>query len=387
MIKSFSLIPRVRVNYTLGDIFKSIICNNKSIEKRKKCIEKFASIYDGYNITLVPSSRDAIYELLIRLPQKKVIIPAYTCMVVNEAVLLSGKEIVFSKTSIDSFNSSYLECIDSDSIVLATHQYGLPCNIEEIAWQCKKVNAVLIEDCATSLGTTVNGKITGTFGDFALVSLNASKTLTVPPFGGILIGKDANILEDIENNSEWKEQNLSFKIKALIRALAFIITKNPFIYRVFHWLTIDRKNKLQRTEHESPAESKTDYYKYCFEEWQCSILLRQLNDLDKIIEKRKYIYAYYDKYIDNPLVKKPIFNDNAVCTRYAILVEDRKSFYRKCIDKGVDMDFSHCSIGCPQNEIYREEHEMARKVLNLPFYYELSYEEMKKIVNVINSIR
>jgi len=382
-----SLIPRVKVNYTLTDTFKAIGYNRNGTNNRKQCIEKIKSIYKGYDAKLVPSSRDAIYELLIRLPQKKVLIPAYTCTVVNEAVLLSGKEIVFSKTRKEDFNSSYIECIDNDCIVLATHQYGLPCNIEEIAIKCKEVGAVLIEDCATSLGTMVNNQLTGTFGDFAVISLNASKTLTVPPFGGILIGKNANILKDIEEHSDWKKQNLTFKLKAIIRALAFIATKNPLLYKIFHWLTIDRKGKLQRTEHETPAEQKTDYYKYRFEEWQASILLKQLENLDKIIKRRKYIYAYYDKYINNPLVKKPPINNNAVCTRYAILVNDRKSFYKQCVAKGIDMDFSHCNIGCPPNEIYKTEHEMAKKVLNLPFYYELSDKEMEKVVEVVNSIR
>lgn len=384
---SKTLIPRVKVNYTLCDIFRALTCKGRSFKKRNMCIEELCKIFPNHYIKLVPSSRDAIYELLIRLPQKKVVIPAYTCMVVNEAVLLSGKEIVFSKTRKEDFNSSYIECIDGDSIVLATHQYGLPCDIEKIAAKCKETGAVLIEDCATSLGTTVNGKMTGTFGDFAFISLNASKTLTVPPFGGILIGKDNKVLNDIEENSGWENPNFVFRIKALVRALAYVITKNSFIYKIFHWLTIDRKGKLQRTEHEKPAEQKTDYYKFRFEEWQASILLKQLRNLNKIIEKRKYIYAFYDKNINNPLVEKPICNDNAVCTRYAILVNDRKSFYRQCIAKGIDMDFSHCSIGCPKNDLYAEEHEMENKVLNLPFYYELSDKEMKKVVEVINSIR
>lgn len=379
------LIPRVKVNYTLSDIFCSVICNNNRTDKRRQCIKILSSIFCGYDIKLVPSSRDAIYELLIRLPQKKVVIPAYTCMVVNEAILLAGKQIVFSKTSANSFNSSYIECIDSDCIVLATHQYGLPCNIEEVAAKCKETGAVLIEDCATSLGTIVNEKYTGTFGDYAIISLNASKTLTVPPFGGILIGKDSKMLNDIEENSGWKSQNLTFKLKSLIRAFAFVITKNLVIYRLFHWLTIDRKGKLQRTEHESPAEQKTEYYKYRFEEWQASILLKQLKCLDKIIEKRKYIYSYYDKHINNPLIKKPIHNTNAVCTRYAVLVNDRRSIYKQCLEKGVDMDFSHCSIGAPSD--YKEEHDIANRILNLPFYYELSDKEMNRVVNIINSIR
>lgn len=381
---SLTLIPRVRVNYTVGDLLKACVAKDGG-DKRKTCIELLSSLYNNEGVVLVPSSRDAIYELLIRLPQKKVVIPSYTCMVVNEAVLLSGKEIVFAKSDLDAFNSSYLEYIDGDSIVLATHQYGLPCNIKEIAEECRRVGAVLIEDCATSLGTMVDGQMTGTFGDYAVVSLNQSKTLTVPPFGGVFIGKNADMLNDIERTSEWHDGGLGFKFKGLLKGLAFVVSKNSYAYKIMHWLTIDRKGKLQRTEHEKPSKKKTDFYKVRFSEWQAAILLVQLKKLDKIIQKRKDVYAYYDAHIDNPLLTKPVHYKNAVCTRYTVLTDYRKSFYKKCVEQGVDMDFSHCSIGCPED--FSEEHAIADRILNLPFYYDMSDKEIERIVNVVNNIR
>ena len=383
---NLSLIPRVRVNYTLSDLVKSLFVNEKSAIRRKKCIEILSSFYGGENVIFTPSSRDAIYELLVRLPQKKVVIPSYTCMVVNEAVMLSGKEVVYAKSDLDTFNSSYLEYIDKDCIVIATHQYGLPCNVKEVAERCREVEAVLIEDCATSMGTTFDGQMTGTFGDYAVISLNQSKTLTVNPIGGgILISKNQEMLKEIEHTAEWCDAGLAFRIKGLVRGLAFVLSKNVFVYKFLHWFTIDRKGKLQRTEHERPSETKTDYYKFRFAEWQASILLRQLNSLDDIFRKRKEIYAYYDKHINNPLLTKPVHNENAVCTRYAVLCEDRNAFYRKCVAQGVDMDFSHCTIGCPES--YEFEHCLADRVLNIPFYFDMSEKEIKKIVDVVNKIR
>lgn len=381
---SLALIPRVRVNYTLLDIVKA--CFVGSVGYRiQKCVEIISKFYGNERVLLVPSSRDAIYELLIRLPQKKVVIPSYTCMVVNEAVMLSGKEIVYAKSDLDRFNSSYLDCIDCDCIVLATHQYGLPCNIKEVVAKCKEVGAVLIEDCATSMGTTVDGQMTGTFGDYAVVSLNQSKTLNVPPFGGILIGKNNEMLKEIELSAEWQDGGMGFKVKGLIKGLAFVISKNSYAYKLIHWLTIDHKGKLQRTEHENPSAEKTAFYKVRFAEWQASILLSQLQKLDKILQKRKDVYAYYDANVNNPLLIKPIYKANAVCTRYAVQADDRKLFYKKCIAEGVDMDFSHCTIGCPK--AFVSEHKMAEKILNIPFYYDMSEKEMQKIVNVVNNIR
>lgn len=379
------LIPRVSVNYNFKDLITALFVSERKCKYKEKCKEMLSLLFGNEVILLVPSARDAIYELLIRLPQKKVVIPAYTCIAVNEAVLLAGKEFTYSKTGKDSYNSDYLECIEPDTIVLATHQYGLPCRIEEIAMKCRKTGAVLIEDCATSMGTMVNEKMTGTFGDYAVVSFNASKLLNVPPFGGALIGKNAEMLKRIEAEAEWKCSNIRFKLKGLIRGLAFVLTKNTYLYKLFHFLTIQSKGKFQKTEHEKPAERKTALYSYKFTEWQASILLKQLKCLNQIFKKRRELYRYYDEHISNPLVKKPIVDEDAICCRYAVLVEKRNDFYHECVKKGIDMDFSHCSLGCPDS--YEEEHKMAQQILNIPFNTNLTEREIKNIVNVVNGIK
>ena len=380
---SLSLIPRVRVNYSFFDLFRALFVTEKGQNLREAC-ESILRSFFGEAVCLVPSARDAIYELLIRLPQKKVIIPAYTCIAVNEAVLLAGKEIIYGRTDRESFNSDYLEFIEPGTIVLATHQYGLPCKIEEIAVKCKEMGAILIEDCATSMGTIVNGKKTGTFGDYAVVSFNASKLLNVPPFGGVLVGENAEMLNRIKKEAEWRKPSLMFKIKGLIRGTAFVVTKNAVVYKFFHYLTIQSKGKIQKTEHEKPSERKTALYSYRFSEWQASILLKQLKKLNLIFEKRKELYQIYNEQIINPLVKKPVYVKDAVCCRYAILMENRNEFYQECVKQGVDMDFSHCSLGCPKS--FEDEHRMASQILNIPFNTNLTMREVRKVIKVVNSI-
>ncbi len=382
---SFALIPRVSVNYSIKDLFFSLFVFEKKDKERTECCKMLSDFFDGEQMLLVPSARDAIYELLIRLPQKKVVIPAYTCIAVNEAVLLAGKEIVYSRTDRETFNSDYLECIESDTIVLATHQYGLPCKIEDIVLKCKNTGAVLIEDCATSMGTIVEGKKTGTFGDYAVVSFNASKLLNVPPFGGVLIGKNEEMLDRIEKEAEWRKSSVSFKVKGLVRGMAFVLTRNAVFYRVFHYLTIQSKGKIQKTEHEKPSDHKTALYSYRFAEWQAYILSKQLKKINQIFEKRKELYQIYNEQIINPLIKKPVYMKDTVCCRYAVLVEKRNEFYQECVKQGVDMDFSHCSLGC--SDSYEEEHKMARQILNIPFNTSLTEKEVQKIISVVNSIK
>lgn len=385
MWKRFALLPRVRVNYTMMDLIRACLVSEKKSERRAQCEQFFSDFYGGEYVCLTPSARDAIYEVLVRLPQKKVLVPAYTCIAVVEAVKLANKEIIFCETDSITYNANYVDKITTGCIVLATHQYGLPCDIEAIASKCKEVGAVLIEDCATSMGTTVSGKQTGTFGDFAVVSFNASKLLNVPPSGGILVSKNKEMIERIMKEADWKPSNFTFKLRSLVRGFAFVITKNKFTYRLFHYLTIESKGKLQKTEHEKPAERKTDLYSYAFTEWQASILYKQLMKLDEIFDCRKRLYLRYDKGVVNKRVQKPSLDKNAVCCRYAIQTENRNKFYRHCIANGVDMDFSHCSLGCP--DYFKKEHEIADRILNLPFYINLSDKDVKKVIYVVNSIK
>lgn len=384
-MNSFRLIPRLRVNYSFSDLFQALFVSEKRKVYRDKCELVLSNYYDNEEVCLTPSARDAIYEVLIRLPQETVVVPAYTCIAVVEAVLLAGKKIVYTENEAVGFNSGYLDSIVPNSIVLATHQYGLPCNIEQIASKCKEVGAVLFEDCATSMGTIVNGKKTGTFGDYAVVSFNASKLMNVPPYGGVLISKDKHMIKTIRETAEWQGGRAKFKLKGLVRGLAFVVTKNKLAYKCFHYLTMESKGKHQRSEHESPSATKTDLYKYKFSEWQASILLRQLLKLGKIFEKRQVLYSYYDAQINNDIVKTPEINSDAVCCRYAILVKERDRFYDECIKAGVDLDFSHCSLGCPNS--FTKEHKMADQILNLPFDVNLSRKELDHVVAVVNSVK
>lgn len=384
-MNSINLIPRLRVNYTFYDLLRALFISERKMVYRNECASILSKYYDNRNVCLTPSARNAIYEVLIRLPQETVVVPAYTCLAVVEAVLLAGKKIVYSNNGTCGFNSNYLECIMPDSIVLATHQYGLPCNIEQIVTKCKEVGAVLIEDCATSMGTTVNGKKTGTYGDYAVVSFNASKLLNVPPYGGVLISKNRHMIEAIQKTAVWQEGGAKFKFKGLFRGLAFVVTKNKIAYRCFHYLTMESKGKHQRSEHEAPSTIKTDLYKYKFTEWQASILLQQLLKLGELFEKRQTLYSYYNTHINNDIIKKPEINSDAVCCRYAILVEDRDRFYHECIKAGIDMDFSHSSLGCPRS--FKKEHQIANRILNLPFDINLSRKELEQVVTVVNSIK
>jgi len=71
---------------------------------------------------------------------------------------------------------------DKTGAVLATHLFGQPCPIQQIAELARQRNFRLLEDCAHACGVRVDGKQVGTFGDIGVFSFAEGKNM--PCFGG-----------------------------------------------------------------------------------------------------------------------------------------------------------------------------------------------------------
>jgi len=72
------------------------------------------------------------------------------------------------------------------SAIVPMHTFGFPCRINEIIEVANKYNIPVIEDAAESLGSSVSGRHTGTFGLAGILSYNGNKTITTGG-GGMII--------------------------------------------------------------------------------------------------------------------------------------------------------------------------------------------------------
>lgn len=69
--------------------------------------------------------------------------------------------------------------------VIVANLYGTPAKLDQISQLCSKYNVPLIEDAAESLGATYKGIQTGTFGNYAALSLVVLKNKTRKEYTGI----------------------------------------------------------------------------------------------------------------------------------------------------------------------------------------------------------
>lgn len=76
--------------------------------------------------------------------------------------------------------------------VIVVHLYGNSAKIHKIQEICRQYDTPILEDAAESLGTFYKGKMTGTFGDYGILSFNGNKIITSSGGGMLLCNtKDA----------------------------------------------------------------------------------------------------------------------------------------------------------------------------------------------------
>ena len=155
----------------------------------------------------VNSGRTAITLILNALRERapgksSVVIPAYTCPSLPQAVEASGLRPIGVDIG-DDLNISpaaMAAAIDADTLaVVAPHMYGCAAPIAEIETLCRSRGIFLIDDAAQVVGVTVGGRQLGSFGDFGIVSFAQSKAVVagLSGAGGMLLVNDGALVADI----------------------------------------------------------------------------------------------------------------------------------------------------------------------------------------------
>lgn len=376
----FGLIPVFKVNYTVNQLFSALFISNSSTVYREKLKSQICEYFGVKDTLLTSSARCALYMLFNYLPHKKVIVPAYTCEVVIDAAKLANKNIEFVHVSKKTLNVLEYEEIDSDSIVIATHQYGLPCEIEKLVTLCKRNNAVLIEDCAGSLGSKVNGKLTGTFGDYAVFSFSASKMLHSPTKGGFIIANNESSLSEIKKSISFSLDENNFKIKQLIKAVGFCINKNRVACSVLGKLQNMRSKQTKCCIYNSDISYKANFY-----EWQAYVLVEQFKYIDKFINERKKHVQTYDCNLNNSHIQKIHYTSECVNTRYPILVKNRCDFIKWCKEHYIQVGLGYSKPIIPEN--FNEENEINLEIVYLPLGAGYSDNDIKYVISIVNSFK
>ncbi len=233
---------------------------------------------------------------------------------------------------------------EKTSAILATHVYGNPCDVETIEKIAKKHNLKVIYDAAHAFGVEVNGKSIFEYGDISTCSLHATK-LYHSVEGGLIITPDADVL----------------------KKLASIRNFGISGFDTFSDLGLNGKNS----------------------EFHAAMGLVNLKYIHQIHEKRKALAELYDEKLKNLKATKQIWNHKSqenYCY-YPIVLESEELLLKLKTDLDKQEIFTrryfYPSLASalpylPKVELEVTE-DISKRVLCLPLYYDLTFEEVELI--------
>ena len=250
-----------------------------------KLFEKNFSKFIGHKYGIAVSNGTAALEIAVQslnLPKNsEVIIPNFT--IFSNAIACLKNNLKIKPIDCNKFDwNMNIELIlknitSKTKLIVATHIYNYPLQIEKLIKICKQKKIILMEDAAENFGQVYKNKMCGSFGDISTYSFYANKQITTGE-GGMITTNYKHLYEKASNL-----RNLSF-------------------------------GKVDRFNHEDISSNNR------MSNIQASLGLSQLKRIKTIVKKRHLIGGEYYKYLSvNKNIYIPIPKKNNVKNIYWVV--------------------------------------------------------------------
>ena len=293
----------------------------------------------------------------LKLPKKsEVIVPANTWISTAEAVLNNNLNLKFvdvDETHNICVNDLKKKVSKKTSAIIVVHLYGNPAKLNEIKKVISKYKIKIVEDCAQSHGSELNGKKTSSFGDISTFSFFPSKNLGCFGDGGCIVTN---------------KKKLFLKAKK--------IANHGGLKKNQHTL-LGRNSRLDNI--------------------QAGILNVKLKYLNKWIDLREKQSILYKRYLngvgDIKFVKR---TENSKNSHHLFVIKTnkrdalKKYLFKKKIYTGI-----HYPLSLPQLPVFKKKHfsyckkmnavKWSRTIISLPIGEHLNEFEVKKVCLSIKS--
>ncbi|WP_410222071.1 DegT/DnrJ/EryC1/StrS family aminotransferase [Pedobacter sp.] len=174
--------------------------------------EQLSKYLNVKHVVPCANGTDALTISLLALDLQRgdeVIVPVFNYVAAAEAVEILGLTPIFVDVSYEGFNVEAPEIekkINSRTkAIIITHLFGAAAKINLIVDLAHRYNIAVIEDIAQALGTELNHKKVGTYGDIGCISFFPTKNLACFGDGGAIITNNemiANKAKMIANHGQ-----------------------------------------------------------------------------------------------------------------------------------------------------------------------------------------
>lgn len=335
-------------------------------------LEEFESLLverHGGTSAIAVSSGTAALHLAIRALNlgkcDEVILPSFTFIAVANALLYEGVTPVF--VDIDPVTLNIDPAAVEAAItprtraILIVHTFGIPAELDILCHIAQRHNLFVIEDACEAIGATYHGKPVGTFGDIAVFGFYPNKQITTGEGGALLV----------------RDQRIALRIRAM---------RNQGRYTGNNWF-----------QHRELG------FNYRLSELACALGIVQLKRLDSILAARTTVAAYYQQRLAHiSPIQLPLdrFSDRTVSWFvYVIRISGPEgtidSVMCDLADHGITSARYFAPIHLqPFYQSITQQHPLqlpiteasARQTLALPFFNQLTREQIDMIAITISSI-
>ncbi len=370
---------------------------------------EFARTFQTRHAIAFPYGRSALWACFkaLGIESAEIILPAYTCVVVAHAIVLSGNRPRFVDVMLDDYNMD-LDQVETaigprTRAVIATHLFGYPLDIERLenivrAAEARYEHKIwIIQDCAHAFGAEWQRRPVCAARDMALFGLNISKMIT-SIFGGVLTTQDAGLAGRVRR---WRDDHFAKPnwVKAMRRRFYLMAVYPAFhhsIYPLILWLQeethlLDRLTKAYHLDDE--IHLPPDYLDHMLDV-EAEVGLAQLQKYSEIVKRRQDIARYYDEHLrGTPGLKLPPIVPGATYSHYVLRVANRtammQALQKQDIQLGQLIEYSvpHLPAYAPYTDGCEYPHSLwcSQHTINLPVYPQLTPDQWQGIVESLKA--
>lgn len=369
---------------------------------------QFARTFEADHAVAFPYGRSALWTFFKAqgLEGAEVIQPAYTCVVVAHATVLSGNIPRFVDINLVDYNMDLDRVADAVNertrAIVATHLFGYPLDIDRVNEIARDAEVRyghkiwIIQDCAHAFGARWQGKLVCSQGDVGLFGLNISKTIT-SIFGGMLTTSNAELAGRVRawRDSHFVRRGLWKTLRRILYLTAAYPAFEPHVYGLVNWLEehtplLDRFTKAYHLD--GLIHFPPDYLDQMVDV-EARVGLMQLRKYPEIIRRRIAVARYYDEHLRGmPALALPPMVEGATYSHYPVRVEDRQPWFAAARRAGVELgrliDYSIPEMPVYARYVDQEfprAHEAKRTMINLPVHAGLSEFDKNRVVEVMVS--
>jgi perosamine synthetase len=179
------------------------------ISSKGEFVSRFENEFAAYTkakyALTVSNGTTALHVALLALGigvEDEVIVPTLSSIASANAITYTGAKPVFVDCDPVTWQmdpDDVCRAITSKTrAIMPVHLYGQPCDMKSLCSIAQKHGLLMVEDCAEALGSFVEEKHVGTFGDIGTFSFYGNKTITTGE-GGMLITNNPNLADRISH--------------------------------------------------------------------------------------------------------------------------------------------------------------------------------------------